>query len=116
VAAGATLGVNAALNARATAAQVDESANVPLFGGEIRTLPATWLAVKAGGGYINDFSGTSMWRLGAAVEPRIYKSLWVGVAFDAIKFNVSKGAALFDLKAAGSPRIGGVQCYARFAF
>ena len=125
VAAGATLGVtnfgvemgvNAALNARATGAQVDESAIVPLFGGEIRTLPATWLVVKAGGGYINDFSGTSVWRIGAAVEPRIYKSLWAGVALDAIKFNVSADAALFDLNAAGSLRVGGVQFYARFAF
>jgi len=72
--------------------------------------------VKGGGGYINDFNGTSVWRLGAGVEPRIYKSLWAGVAFDAIKFNVSKGVALFDLNAAGNYRVGGVQFYARIGF
>ncbi len=125
VAVGATLGVtlfgleagvNAGINGRSGEAQVDTSAIVPLFGGEFRALPANWLVVKAGGGYINDFSGTSVWRLGAGVEPRIYKSLWLGVAFDAIKFNVSKDAALFDLNAAGSYRVGGVQFYARLGF
>jgi hypothetical protein len=113
---GVEAGVNAAINARSASKQVDESAIVPLFGLEFRSLPATWLVVKAGGGYINDFNGTSVWRLGAGVEPRIYKSLWAGIAFDAIKFNVSKDAALFDLNAAGNYRVGGVQVYARFAF
>jgi len=113
---GVELGVNAALNSRNAAAQVDQSVIVPLFGAELRVLPANWFVVKAGGGYINDFSGTSVWRLGAGVEPRIYKSLWLGVAFDAIKFNVSQDAALFDLNAAGNLRIGGVQFYARLGF
>ena len=113
---GVEAGVNGAINARSGSKQVDTSAIVPLFGLEFRSLPATWLVVKAGGGYINDFNGTSVWRLGAGVEPRIYKSLWAGIAFDAIKFNVSKDAALFDLNAAGNYRVGGVQVYARFAF
>jgi hypothetical protein len=113
---GVEAGVNAALNDRTASAQIDTSAIVPLFGGEFRALPASWLVVKAGGGYINDFSGTSVWRLGAGIEPRIYKSLWLGVAFDAIKFNVSKDAALFDLNAAGNYRVGGVQFYARIGF
>jgi hypothetical protein len=113
---GVEAGVNAAANSKSREAQVDTSAIVPLFGGELRALPANWLVVKAGGGYINDFSGTSVWRLGAGVEPRIYKSLWLGVAFDAIKFNVSKDAALFDLNAAGSYRVAGVQFYARIGF
>jgi hypothetical protein len=113
---GVEAGVNAAVNARSASKQIDTSAIVPLFGLEFRSLPATWLVVKAGGGYINDFNGTSVWRLGAGVEPRIYKSLWAGIAFDAIKFNVSKEAALFDLNAAGNYRVGGVQFYARFAF
>lgn len=113
---GVEAGVNAAINARSVAKQIDTSAIVPLFGLEFRSLPASWLVVKAGGGYINDFNGTSVWRLGAGVEPRIYKSLWAGIAFDAIKFNVSKDAALFDLNAAGNYRVGGVQFYARFAF
>ena len=42
--------------------------------------------------------------------------IWLGVAFDAIKFNVSKDASLFDLNAAGSYRVGGVQFYARLGF
>jgi len=113
---GVEAGVNAAINARSASKQIDTSAIVPLFGLEFRGLPATWLVVKAGGGYINDFNGTSVWRLGAGVEPRIYKSLWLGVAFDAIKFNVSKDAALFDLNAAGNYRVGGVQFYARVGF
>jgi hypothetical protein len=113
---GVEAGVNAAVNARSASKQIDTSAIVPLFGLEFRSLPATWLVVKAGGGYINDFNGTSVWRLGAGIEPRIYKSLWAGIAFDAIKFNVSKDAALFDLNAAGNYRVGGVQFYARFAF
>ena len=113
---GVEAGVNAAINTRSASKQVDTSAIVPLFGLEFRSLPASWLVVKAGGGYINDFNGTSVWRLGAGVEPRIYKSLWAGIAFDAIKFNVSKDAALFDLNAAGNYRVGGVQVYARFAF
>ena len=113
---GVEAGVNAAANGRSKEAQVDTSAIVPLFGGEFRALPASWLVVKGGGGYINDFSGTSVWRLGAGIEPRIYKSLWLGVAFDAIKFNVSKDASLFDLNAAGSYRVGGVQFYARLGF
>ena len=113
---GVEAGVNAAINNRSASKQIDTSAIVPLFGLEFRGLPASWLVVKAGGGYINDFSGTSVWRLGAGLEPRIYKSLWAGVAFDAIKFNVSKDAALFDLNAAGNYRVGGLQFYARFAF
>ena len=113
---GVEAGVNAAVNGRSGEAQVDTSAIVPLFGGEFRALPANWLVVKAGGGYINDFSGTSVWRLGAGIEPRIYKSLWLGIAVDAIKFNVSKDAALFDLNAAGTYRVGGVQFYARVGF
>jgi len=113
---GVEAGVNAAGTSRSKEAQIDTSAIVPLFGGEFRALPANWLVVKGGGGYINDFNGTSVWRLGAGVEPRIYKSLWLGVAFDAIKFNVSKGVALFDLNAAGSYRVGGVQFYARIGF
>jgi hypothetical protein len=55
-------------------------------------------------------------KLTEAARARIYKALWAGVAFDAIKFNVSKDAALFDLNAAGNYRVGGVQFYARFAF
>ena len=113
---GVEAGVNAAGTSRSKEAQIDTSAIVPLFGGEFRALPANWLVVKGGGGYINDFNGTSVWRLGAGVEPRIYKSLWLGVAFDAIKFNVSKGVALFDLNAAGNYRVGGVQFYARIGF
>jgi len=113
---GVEAGVNAAGTSRSKEAQIDTSAIVPLFGGEFRARPANWLVVKGGGGYINDFNGTSVWRLGAGVEPRIYKSLWAGVAFDAIKFNVSKGVALFDLNAAGNYRVGGVQFYARIGF
>lgn len=113
---GVEAGVNAAINSKSASKQIDTSAIVPLFGLEFRGLPANWLVVKAGGGYINDFNGTSVWRLGAGVEPRIYKSLWAGIAFDAIKFNVSKDAALFDLNAAGNYRVGGVQFYVRVGF
>lgn len=113
---GIEAGVNAAVNGRSASTQVDTSAIVPLFGLEFRGLPVNWLVVKTGGGYINDFNGTSVWRIGAGVEPRIYKNLWAGVAFDTIKFNVSKETALFDLNAAGNYRVGGVLVYARLAF
>ena len=113
---GIKMGVGASLNNMSQAAQVDTSAIVPLLGLEFRARPAGWLLLKTGGGYVNDFNGTSVWRVAAGVEPRIYKALWLGVAFDAIKFNVSKSSALFDLNAAGSYRVGGVQVYARLGF
>jgi len=113
---GVEAGVNAALNAKSASKQVDTSVPVPLLGLEFRGLPASWLVVKAGGGYVSDFSGTTVWRLGAGVEPRIYKSLWLGVAFDAIKFSASKDAELLDLNMVGHYRVGGVQIYARIGF
>ena len=125
VAVGATLGVtlfgveagiDAAVNNQSAAAQIDKRVPVPLLGAEFRGLPAEWMLIRGGGGYITDFSGISVWRLGAAVEPRIYKSLWLGVAFDAIKFNVEKDGSLFDLNAAGNYRVAGVHVYARIGF
>ena len=47
---------------------------------------------------IDDFSGSRVWTAAAALEPHLYRSLWLGASYDAIQFNVS-GSGPFSLTA-----------------
>jgi hypothetical protein len=101
---------------RTVGTTVDTTTLVPLIGGEFRGLIAPWLMARATAGYINDFQGSQVWSASAAIEPRIYKALWVGVSVNAIEFSVSKDGPLNFVNGEADYGVRGLQAYLRLAF
>jgi hypothetical protein len=95
---------------------VDTVQLVPLVGGEFRGLITSWLLLRAKGGVIHDLENSLVWSGAAALEPRVYKALWLGVSLRAFHVETAQDGIWAVIDGEGSLHISGLEAYARFTF